>query len=427
MTLDAGRDARQPRRPRSDDGRPPLVEHPEPQPMQDMGVIDPENVDEALVRGAYAGLERALGWAQEEVIAEVTGSKLGGRGGGYFPTGRKWDFLRTSTTTPKAMVCNADEGDPGAWVNRMTMECDPHALIEGMMIGGWATGADRGYIYIREEYPLAFERMKKAVEQAYEQGHARHEHPRQRASTSTSRSCAAPAATSAAKSPGLIASIEDGARHAEDPAAVPGRRPASSARAATSTTSRATTRAAWVLRNGVEEWATLGTERNPAPRCSALSGNINRVGCFEMPFGTPIRDSFYEVCGGGAPEGHTVQGDPARRAARRRHRRTSALDLGDGARVYRENRARLPRRRRLRLPRRHGLRHRPLSQLHWFLEDESCGRCTTCHGGTQRTTEILRRIQRGGGRESDIGKLRLLADTLRYSNCFHGQLALATI
>ena len=136
--------------------------------MQDMGVIDPENVEEALVRGAYSGLDRALGMSQEEVIAEVSGSKLSGRSGGFFPTGRKWDFLRGSKTTPKAMVCNADEGDPGAWVNRLTLENDPHALIEGMAIGGYATGADRGYVYIREEYPLAFERMELAVQQARE-------------------------------------------------------------------------------------------------------------------------------------------------------------------------------------------------------------------------------------------------------------------
>src|SRR3990170_738561 len=138
--------------------------------MQDMGVIDPEDIDQAIARGAYSGLERALGMTQEEVIAEVTSSRLRGRSGSDFPTGRKWDFLRTSTTTPKAMVCNADEGDPGAWVNRMTLENDPHALIEGMLIGGWAAGAERGYIYIREEYPLACERVTKAVAQAYERG-----------------------------------------------------------------------------------------------------------------------------------------------------------------------------------------------------------------------------------------------------------------
>ena len=121
--------------------------------MQDMGFSDPDNIDEAIARGGYSGLARALTMTQEEVIAEVSGSKLSGRSGGFFPTGRKWDFLRTSPTSPKSMVCNADEGDPGAWVNRMTMENDPHALIEGMTIGGYATGAVRGFIYIREEYP----------------------------------------------------------------------------------------------------------------------------------------------------------------------------------------------------------------------------------------------------------------------------------
>ena len=148
--------------------------------MQDMGVADPDEIDEFIARGAYAGLERALTMTQEEVIAEVSGSKLGGRGGSFFPVGRKWDFLRTSPATPKAMVCNADEGDGGAWVNRMTLESDPHALIEGMAIGGWAAGAERGYVYIRDEYPLAVERVERAVAQARERGLLGEERPRPR-------------------------------------------------------------------------------------------------------------------------------------------------------------------------------------------------------------------------------------------------------
>jgi len=106
--------------------------------MSEMGTIDPDSIDDAFATGAYSGLERALGMTQEEVIAEVTNSRLRGRSGSDFPTGRKWDFLRTSPTQPKAVVCNADEGDPGAWINRMTMENDPHALIEGMLICGVA-------------------------------------------------------------------------------------------------------------------------------------------------------------------------------------------------------------------------------------------------------------------------------------------------
>src|SRR6266508_2752633 len=138
--------------------------------MANMDIADPEDIDEALAQGAYAGLDRALGMTQEEVIADVTASRLRGRSGSDFPTGRKWDFLRTSPTNPKAMVCNADEGDPGAWVNRMTLESDPHSLIEGLIIGGWATGAVRGYVYIREEYPLAFRRLANARDHARARG-----------------------------------------------------------------------------------------------------------------------------------------------------------------------------------------------------------------------------------------------------------------
>src|SRR3990172_2472075 len=134
------------------------------------GVIDPENIDHYIATGGYSGLAQALEQTPEDVIKTVTDSTLRGRSGSNFPTGQKWEFLRGKTRAPKYLVCNADEGDPGAFVNRILMECDPQSVIEGMLIGAYATGASYGFIYVRDEYPLAIERMERAVEQARERG-----------------------------------------------------------------------------------------------------------------------------------------------------------------------------------------------------------------------------------------------------------------
>jgi NADH-quinone oxidoreductase subunit F len=391
--------------------------------MSEMGRIDPENIDDAFVYGAYAGLERAMAMTQEEVIAEVISSTLGGRGGSYFPTGRKWDFLRTSPTTPKNIVCNADEGDPGAWVNRMTMECDPHALIEGMVIAGWATGAHHGYIYIREEYPLAFERMQTAVNQGYERG-VLGPNVLGRDWAFDMKVVRGAGSYVCGEESGLIASIED-AR------GMPKIRPpfpaASGVFGEGSNVNNVESyhTATWVMRNGVDAWKTTGTEQNAGGKMFCASGDVERAGCFELPFGTPLR-TLLEVCAGGIPGGRPMKaiqiGGPLTGITPEFY-----LDLGMEPQTYREN--------KLGSLGGGGFVFMDdstcvidvLAQIHWFIEDESCGRCTTCHGGSQRMVEVLRRIQRGGGRDSDIGKMRLLCDTLRYSNCQHGQLAPVTI
>ena len=259
--------------------------------MQDMGDVDPENIDECIARGAYAGLERALDHdARKRSSPRSSAPRSAAAAASYFPTGRKWDFLRTSPTTPKYMVCNADEGDPGAWVNRMTLESDPHALIEGMMIGGWAAGADHGYIYIREEYPLAFERMRQGGRAGL------------RAAACSARTSSGAASSFdievvrgagsyvCGEESGLIASIEDGR-------GMPKIRPPFPA--ASGVFGEGTNV------NNVESYHTrrLGpalrareVDKRSAPsatrarRCSALSGDVQRVGCFELPFGTPLRD-----------------------------------------------------------------------------------------------------------------------------------------
>src|SRR5690606_2130676 len=268
--------------------------------MADMGVCDPGNIDDYLARGAYAGLDRALQMTQEEVIAEVVNAKVGGRGGSFFPVGRKWDFLRTSPTNPKNMVCNADEGDGGAWVNRMTLENDPHSLIEGITIGGYAAGAYLGYIYIREEYPLAFERVKKAVEQARERGVLG---PNVLGTNFAFDIHVVRGAGSyvCGEESGLIASIEDSR-------GMPKIRPpfpaASGVLGEGSNVNNVESyhTAAWVLRHGVPAYTAVGTERNPGTMMFTLSGDVQRMGCFELPMGTTVRQA-YEICAGGAPEG----------------------------------------------------------------------------------------------------------------------------
>ncbi len=391
--------------------------------MQDMGEADPENIDEFVARGAYAGLDRALTMTQEDVIKEVLDSRLRGRSGSDFPTGRKWDFLRTSTTTPKAVVCNADEGDSGAWVNRMTMENDPHALIEGMVICGWATGASRGYIYIREEYPLSFDRVVKAVEQARERG-ILGEKVLGRDFAFEMKVIRGAGSYVCGEESGLIASIED-AR------GMPKIRPpypaASGVFGQGSNVNNVETyhSAAWLLRNSVEKYLEIDTGRNAGTMMFTLSGHVLRVGCFELPMNLTLREA-YEVCGGGPPEGRTFKavqpGGPLTgimpefaldlKLEPEEFKANKMASMGGGGEVFLDDSACIV---------------DLCAQFSWFLEDESCGRCTTCHGGTQRMVEIIRRIQRGGGRESDIGKLRLLADTLRFSNCIHGQAAPAII
>jgi NADH:ubiquinone oxidoreductase subunit F (NADH-binding) len=299
------------------------------------------------------------------------------------------------------------------------MENDPHSLIEGMTIGGYACGAYMGYIYIREEYSLAFERVQRAVDQAREKGILG---PRVLDTDFAFDLKVVRGAGSyvCGEESGLIASVED-AR------GMPKIRPpfpaASGVFGQGSNVNNVQSYhgAAYCMRVGVEKYADIGTERNPGTMMFTLSGHVQRVGCFELPFGITVREA-YEVCGGGPPDGHTYKalqpGGPLLGVINERaldfgiepesFREGNAVGLGGGGFVFLDDRACV-----IDL----------CTQFEWFLEDESCGRCTTCHGGTQRMVEILRRIQRGGGRESDIGKFRMLAATLRYSNCFHGQFA----
>jgi NADH-quinone oxidoreductase subunit F len=389
--------------------------------MANIGIIDPENIDHYIAHGGYEGFGKALEMDAEAIVKEVIDSGLGGRAGGGFPTGRKWDFLRNATTSPRYLVCNADEGDPGAWVNRILMEGDPQLIVEGMLIAALAGHADEGYIYIRYEYPLAFARMKKAVEQAYERGLLG------KNILGTGKDFELIVFLGAGsyvcgEETGLINSI-DGYR------GMPRIKPPFPAQAGlwnkpTNVNNvESYANAPMIMRNGAHWWSSVSDAKEKGTKMFTFSGSVNWASCVEVPFGQTIGYVLDQYCGG-MREGSTLKGfqpgGPLSGVASANKDLTLTLDpyrelgmfLGGGGIVFFDQKT------------------CTVDMCLFFLgfcEDESCGRCTTCHGGTQRAVEIIRRIRAGGGRDVDLENLQQLVITLVWSNCFHGQFAMTTV
>jgi NADH:ubiquinone oxidoreductase subunit F (NADH-binding)/(2Fe-2S) ferredoxin len=384
--------------------------------MANMGRIDPENIDHAIANDAYKGLDRALGMDAEAIIKEVLDSTLRGRSGSDFPTGRKWDFLRTARGGPKYLICNADEGDPGAFVNRAIMEGDPHSIVEGMIIAAHVTGATYGFVYIREEYPLCVTRVRKAIVDARDRG-LLGEHILDSGLTYDMRVVVGAGSYVCGEESGLISSIQDSR-------GMPRIRPPFPAQAGvfglpTNVNNVETyADAALILRHDLDWYGSVGTDRNKSTKMFSLSGDVLRPGILEVPLGTPTRDIVIGL-GGGVPEAKPLKalqpGGPLAGIIGpgaldlplepEEFRPTGTLMGGGGIVVCDDSTCIVD----------------LCVYFEWFCEDESCGRCTTCHGGTQRMTEILRRISNGEGRMSDLDLMQLLADSLRWSNCVHGQ------
>jgi NADH-quinone oxidoreductase subunit F len=386
--------------------------------MANCGVIDPAEIDHYIARGGYEGLAKALSMSDEKVIEEVLESGLWGRGGAAFPTGRKWDFLRGAEVRPKYMLCNADEGDPGSFVNRNLMESDPHLVIEGMIIGGWAAGASFGYAYIRDEYPLPVERMERAVEQAREKGILGEDVMGSGFSFDIEVFRGAGSYVCGEET-GLIASIEDSR-------GMPKIRPPFPAQAGVFSQPsnvnnvESYANAPLIMRNGAKWYASVGSRNHKGTKMFSLSGQVQRVGILEVPLGTAMSDLVLDA-GGGPPEGRTLKaiqpGGPLSGivpasdvgiALEPEPFKERGMFMGSGGLVVLDDSNCI-----LDLA----------IYFEWFAEDESCGRCTTCFAGTRRLLEILRRIASGRGRGSDPEIMRLLADTMRYANCVHGQAA----
>ena len=400
-----------------------LAEHPFMQGqirrlMERSGRIDPEDINHYLALGGYEGFAKALGQTDEQIIEEMLNSGLGGRGGGGFPAGRKWDFLRTATADPRYLVCNADEGDPGAWVNRILLEGDPHLVVEGMLIAALATSALEGYIYIRHEYPLAIRRMQRAVDQARDVGLLGSD------ALGEGRPFdlvvfAGAGSYVCGEETGLMSSI-DGYR------GMPRIRPPFPAQAGLwnkpSNVNNVETyaNAPLIFRNGAEWWSSVSDAEEKGTKMFTISGAVNQACCVEVPFGISVRELMEHYGGGlrgdaelkgyqpGGPLSGLLSAEEVDLPLALAPFRERGMFLGSGGIVFFDQSTSV------------------LDLCMYFLdfcEDESCGRCTTCFQGTQRALEILRRIGQGGGRVADYEKLNDLIQALRWSNCLHGQFA----
>ena len=388
--------------------------------LRNCGVIDPENIDEYIAFDGYKALAKALTeMTPEQVIDEMLKSGLRGRGGAGFPTGKKWQFARASKAEHKYFVCNADEGDPGAFMDRSLLEGDPHAILEAMAIGGYAIGADEGWIYVRAEYPIAVKRLEKAIEQAHEYGLLGNNifgtgfnfdiHIRLGAG-----------AFVCGEETALMASIEG--RRGEPKPKPPFPAVKGLFDSPTNINNVETLgNVAQIILKGADWFRSIGTERSTGTKVFALGGKINNTGLVEVPMGIPLR-TIIEDIGGGCPNGKKFKavqtGGPSGGCIP-----ASLLDIsvdydsltkigammGSGGMIVMDE------------------DNCMVDIARFFLDftvDESCGKCTPCRIGTRRMLEILERITQGKGEEGDIEKLQELAESIKNSAlCGLGQTA----
>lgn len=383
-----------------------------------IGLTDPEVMEHYIGSGGWAAFARVLyrGMQPDGVRQELIDGAHGGRGGGGFPAGVKWNFLAGAPGDEHYMVCNADEGDPGAWVNRVVMEGDPHLLIEGMAIAAFATSSKRGFIYIREEYPLAVERMEQAIRHAEAAGllgdnilGSEFSFQLEVVKGAGSYVCG--------EETGLLSSIQ-GQRG--QPRIRPPFPAAVGVFMKPSNVNNVETfsHVPLILQNGHEWYREYGTEAMVGTRLFSFSGDIPNTGFMELPFGAPMQE-ILSACGGvsdgaelkaihsGGPLGSLVPASamPTLTLENNSFTPYDAM-MGSGGIVFVSDRTHLV------------ILNEFISE---FVEEESCGRCTTCHGGNQRMTEIFRRIMNGDGRRADAANLKLIDDMLQQSNCVHGQ------
>ena len=388
--------------------------------LKNCGIIDPENIDEYIAFDGYKALEKVLfEMSQDDVINEITDSGLRGRGGAGFPTGKKWYFTKIAEGDKKYVVCNADEGDSGAFMDRSILEGDPHSVIEAMMIAGYAVGANKGYIYVRAEYPIAVHRFQTAINQAKEYGilgknifgtdfsfdleirlgagafvcgeetallesiEGRSGRPRLKPPF--------PANCGLWQKPTLINNVETYANITK------------------------------IILNGAKWYSSIGTEKSKGTKVFALGGNVVNVGLVEVPMGTTLREIVFDI-GGGIPGGHKFKaaqtGGPSGGCIPAEHLDTpidyESLSqigsmMGSGGLIVMDDTKCMVN----------------LAKFYLgFTVDESCGKCTPCRIGTKRMLEILEKVTEGNGETEDLEKLERLAKTIQKASvCGLGQTA----
>jgi len=383
------------------------------------GVINPENIEEAMGYGAFQGLKRALSMDRKAVIDEVLASGLRGRGGGGFPTGRKWMFAYGSQSDQKYVVCNGDEGDPGAFMDRSILEGNPYAVIEGMMIAGYAIGATEGYFYVRAEYPIAVNRLRNAIKQMNEIG-VLGENILGTGFSFQAHIRLGAGAFVCGEETALLNSIE-GKRGMPRP-----RPPFPAVKglwAEPTIVNNVETLACvpYILREGAEEFASCGTEKSKGTKVFALGGKVNNVGLVEIPMGTTLRELIYDI-GGGIPDGKKFKaiqtGGPSGGCLTAENldepidfdnlvAKGSMMGSG-GAIVMDEDNCMVD-----------------VAKFYMeFICDESCGKCTPCRIGTRRMLEILTKITEGKGTLEDLDKLEEISNLIKTGSlCALGQTA----
>lgn len=377
--------------------------------LRHCGVINPEELADYENTDGYKAIRKVLfSMTPEQVIEEIKVSGLAGRGGAGFPTWFKWNAARNAAGDEKYLICNADEGDPGAFMDRAVIEGDPHSLIEGMLIGAYAIGAKEAIVYVRAEYPLAIKRLENAIKQAEEKGYLG-EHIFGSGFSCKMRIKAGAGAFVCGEETALIESLE-GSR------GMPRLKPPFPAQAGywlkPSNINNVETFAnvAWILLNGGEKFAAMGTEGSKGTKVFALTGKIRRGGLVEIPMGKTLRDVIFDIGGGirdgkqfkavqmGGPSGGCIPAEMLDTVIDYKALGATGAIMGSGGMVVMDEDTCM------------------VGMAKFFLDftaKESCGKCVHCRLGTKRMLEVLTRITEGEGREGDIELLEELCYSIK--------------
>jgi NADH-quinone oxidoreductase subunit F len=387
--------------------------------LRNCGHIDPENIDDYIAVGGYDALAKALAMTPEQVIDQVTKAGLRGRGGAGFPTGLKWHLTRIVPGDVKYVICNADEGDPGAFMDRSVLESDPHSVLEGMIIGSYAIGARQGFMYVRAEYPVAVRRLRHAINQARERGFlgknilgSGHDFDLSIREGAGAFVCGEETA--------LMMSIE-GRRGMPTP-----RPPYPSEKGLwdkPSSINNVETFAnvPYILSKGAEVFASIGTAKSKGTKVFALAGNVVKGGLVEVPMGTTLREIIFDIGGGirdgrelkaiqtGGPSGGCIPASLADTPIDYDSLAQAGSIMGSGGLLVMDDRTCM------------------VDVARFFIAfsvEESCGKCTFCRVGTRQMSEILERITHGLGTPEDLVKLEDIALKVKQGSlCGLGQTA----
>jgi NADH:ubiquinone oxidoreductase subunit F (NADH-binding)/(2Fe-2S) ferredoxin/formate hydrogenlyase subunit 6/NADH:ubiquinone oxidoreductase subunit I len=388
--------------------------------FENNGFLDPTDIKEYISLGGYRALSKALfEMTSEEVIEEIKDSGLRGRGGGGFPTGKKWDICRQVRSTSKFLICNADEGDPGAYMDRSLLEGNPHSVLEGMLIGAYAIGASAGYIYVRMEYPLAVENISRAISQARAGGLLGKSILGSEFNFNVHMFKGAGAFVSGEET-SLMASIE-GRR------AFPRQRPPFPAQSGLwGQPTNINNVETWanvphIIDRGSEWYAGIGTKTSKGTKIFSLVGKINNTGLVEVPMGITLKEIIYQIGGGikdgkkfkavqtGGPSGGCIPADMLDLPIDFDTLTKAGSIMGSGGMIVMDEDTCM------------------VDVARYFLQftqEESCGKCVPCRVGTREMVDILTRITEGDGREGDIKRLEALAKTVKSGSlCGLGQTA----